>query len=111
MTADADRLRDMVEHLDLIEEHRPPTVQALESDIVLRSAILRWLEIVGEAAANVGDATRAAHPEIPWREIVGMRNRLIHAYPDVNLELVWAVIERDGPELRRLLGAAMGDEG
>lgn len=109
MTADADRLRDMVEYLALIDEHRPASLDELKQDVVRSAAIVRWLEIVGEAASNVSEATRAAHPEIPWREIVGMRNRLIHAYPDVNLELVWAVIERDGPELRRTLEAALGD--
>jgi uncharacterized protein with HEPN domain len=110
LTADADRLRDMVEHLDLIEEHAPSGLAALQADVVRSSAILRWLEIVGEAAANVSEVTRLAHPEIPWREIIGMRNRLIHAYPDVNLELVWAVVDRDGPRLRRLLHKALEGE-
>jgi uncharacterized protein with HEPN domain len=103
VTADHDRLRDIVEHLDLIEEHRPATLADLKADVLRSSAILRWLETVGEAAANFSDETRAAHPEVPWREVVGMRNRLIHAYPDVNMDLVWTVIDRDGPQLRRTI--------
>lgn len=89
----------MREHLAKIEAHRPRTFQDLAADEVRTAAILRWIEIVGEAAANVSERTREAHPEIPWREIIAMRNRLIHAYPDVNLELVWGVIVRDGPRL------------
>lgn len=110
MTADRDRLRDMVDHLDLIEEHRPVTLADLKGDVLRSSAILRWLEIVGEAAANVSDETRAAHPEVPWREVVGMRNRLIHAYPDVNMDLVWTVIDRDGPQLRSTIRDIVGGE-
>lgn len=100
----------MVEHLDLIAEHRPATLAQLTSDVVRSSAILRWLAIVGEAAANVSDETRSANPQIPWREVVGMRNRLIHAYPDVNMDLVWAVIDRDGPDLASLLRALVEDQ-
>ncbi|MCB9404394.1 MAG: DUF86 domain-containing protein [Microthrixaceae bacterium] len=50
-------------------------------------------------------------PDVPWREIIGMRNRLIHAYPDVNLSLVWGVVERDGPVLRQKLLAILAEHG
>lgn len=103
MSRDLDRLRDIVEYLDKIEEHRPDGVEALRSDEVLAAAIVRWVEIVGEAAANVSDDTRARYPSVPWAEIVAMRNRLIHAYPDVNLDLVWGVVDRDGPQLRTVI--------
>jgi len=82
-----------------VEDNRPGALEDLEADELRAAAIVRWIEIVSEAAANVSDATCEAHPEVPWREIVGMRNRLIHAYPDVNLALVWGVVERDGPAL------------
>jgi len=72
---------------------------------------LRWLEIVGEAAANISSETRDAHPEVRWRDIIGMRNRLIHAYPEVNLQLVWGVIEHDGPRLRSQVAAILEEEG
>jgi uncharacterized protein with HEPN domain len=51
----------------------------------------RPLEVLGEAAGRVSATTRDAHPEIPWREITGMRRRLIHGYADVRLDLVWMV--------------------
>ena len=110
MTSDGDRLRDMVEYLDRIAEYRPATVEQLAGDELRTSAILRWLEIVGEAAANVSAETRALHPEVRWRDIIAMRNRLIHAYPDVNLELVWVVVDRDGPHLRSQIAAILRDE-
>lgn len=103
MSRDLDRLRDIVEYLDKLEEHRPADLDHLRSDEVLAAAIVRWVEIVGEAAANVSDDTRKRHPEVPWTEIVAMRNRLIHAYPEVDLDLVWGVVERDGPRLRSVV--------
>jgi uncharacterized protein with HEPN domain len=57
-----------------------------------QNAAIRSLEILGEAAGRVSATTRDAHPEIPWREITGMRHRLIHGYADVRLDLVWMVL-------------------
>jgi uncharacterized protein with HEPN domain len=54
-----------------------------------QNATIRSLEVIGEAAGKVSVATRTAHPEIPWREITGMRHRLIHGYAEVRLDLVW----------------------
>jgi uncharacterized protein with HEPN domain len=56
-----------------------------------QNAVIRSLEVIGEAAGKVSAATRAAHPRIAWRDIVGMRHRLIHGYTDVRLDLVWSV--------------------
>jgi uncharacterized protein with HEPN domain len=61
----------------------------LSADLMFQFALIRALEIVGEAAARMSEPTRAAHTEIPWGSIVGMRNRLIHGYFDVDLEIVW----------------------
>lgn len=57
-----------------------------------QNAAIRSLEVLGEAASKVSTATRAAHPEVPWREITGMRHRLIHGYAEVRLDLVWMVL-------------------
>ncbi len=63
-----------------------------------QNAAIRSLEIIGEAAGKVSTTARTAHPEIPWREITGMRHRLIHGYADVRLDIVWIVLrERLGP--------------
>jgi len=65
----------------------------LETDLMFQFAIVRAIEIIGEAAARLTDATRAAHPEIPWSDIIGMRNRLVHGYFDVDLDIVWSTVD------------------
>jgi uncharacterized protein with HEPN domain len=57
-----------------------------------QNAAIRSLEVLGEAAGKISVATQAAHPEIAWREITGMRHRLIHGYAEVRLDLVWVVL-------------------
>lgn len=68
-------------------------------------AILKSVETVGEAASRVSEDTREAHPQIPWRETVGMRHRLIHAYFDIDLRLVWDTVGPPGVD--RPVGAVV----
>ena len=60
-----------------------------------QDAVIRKLEIVGEAVKRISETTRARRPEIPWKQIAGMRDRLTHHYVGVDLGLVWRVVERD----------------
>ena len=62
-------------------------------------SIVKSVEIVGEAAASLSEDTRNAHPEIPWPDIVGMRNRLVHVYFDIDMRLVWDTVCDDLPVL------------
>lgn len=71
----------------------------LETDRQLLNAVVRSLEVVGEAASRVSQEFRAAHPEIRWRTMIAMRNRLIHAYFDVDTDIVWQTIHEDLPPL------------
>ena len=64
----------------------------LEQDDILGLALVRLLEIVGEAAWGVSETLRSQYPEIPWRSMTGMRNRLIHGYFEVNLDIVWETV-------------------
>ena len=66
---------------------------------MLALALVRLLEVLGEAARHVPPEIREQHPAIPWRDITGMRDRLIHAYPDVDLDVVWTVVTERLPEL------------
>lgn len=66
-----------------------------------QDAILRNFEIIGEATKRLGDALKTRHPNVPWREIAGFRDVLIHNYMGVNLKRVWNVIEKDLPSLRQ----------
>ena len=71
------------------------------ADRKTQSAVIRQLEIIGEAAKNLTAALKETDPETPWRQIAGTRNRLIHTYFKVDLDAVWSMIERDLPALRR----------
>lgn len=69
-----------------------------------QNAVIRSLEAISEAAAQVSPEFHAANPEIPWRQIIGMRNRLIHNYSEVSLEVVWDVLQSKLPQLIATLG-------
>ena len=75
----------------------------LETDRMLLFAVVRAIEIVGEAASRITDETCAADPAIPWHAIVGMRNRLIHAYFEVNPQIVWETVTVELPALLPML--------
>jgi uncharacterized protein with HEPN domain len=68
-----------------------------------QNAVMRPLEIVGEAARRVSRQTHDAHPEIPWEQMIGMRNRLVHEYFRVNLATVWDTVHNDLPRLIALI--------
>jgi uncharacterized protein with HEPN domain len=72
----------------------------LDSDRMLVLSLIRELEIIGEAASKISAETRSQNPSIPWQDISGMRNRLIHAYFDVDLDTVWSTVSRDLPTLK-----------
>ena len=80
----------------------------LESDEMLQYALTRLVEIVGEAASRVSISSRDKHQEIPWPDIIGMRNRLIHGYDVVDLDLLWDTVENDLPPLIEPLQAILG---
>ncbi len=63
-------------------------------------AVLRGLEIIGEASKNLSNDLKRKHKKIPWREIAGMRDKLIHEYFGVNLELVWKTVKDELPQLK-----------
>jgi len=81
------------------------TVKELEKDRKTLFAVIRCIEIIGEAAARVSEATRTSAPDIPWTAIIGMRNRLVHAYFDVDTELVWKTTGTELPVLKERLQA------
>lgn len=68
-----------------------------------QNAIFKVLEVVGEAASRISDEKRQAHREIPWTDIVGLRNRIVHAYFEIDLTVVWNIVNDDIPLLIRQL--------
>jgi uncharacterized protein with HEPN domain len=72
---------------------------SLDADRMLALALVRLLEVIGEAARGISETCREAHPEIAWRRMAGMRDRLAHGYFDVNLDVVWETVIQDLPKL------------
>ena len=105
------RLRHMLDAArEAVSFARGRTRGDLDDDRQLVLALVKGVEIVGEAAAQVTEPTRQRLPEIPWEQIVGMRNRLVHAYFDISLDIVWNTVQRDLPELISLLEPAVPSE-
>jgi len=81
----------------------------LGRDRMLVLALVKEIEIIGEAASRISDESRKALPRIPWPKIIAMRNRLIHAYADVDLSIVWDTLTGALPELLHELEIALAD--
>ena len=75
------------------------TWEQFENSRLHQNAVIKAIEITGEAASRISPQTRAAHPEIPWSEVIGMRHRLVHGYFEVDLQKVWDTVHRDLPLL------------
>jgi len=95
-------IEDILKSIEKIEEYtcgmsREEFFRASQ----VQDAVIRRLEIIGEAAKNTSEDFRNKYPEIKWKQIAGMRDILIHGYFGVNLERVWIVVERDLPELKQ----------
>ena len=71
----------------------------MDAERVLALALTRLVEVVGEAAGRVSSKTRDECPAVPWSEVISMRNRLIHGYDDVDLDILWDTVEIDFPGL------------
>ncbi len=106
--ADRVRVHHMIEAAAEIERFLSGRERSdLDADRMLLFAVVRAIEIIGEAASQLSDATRAKAPEIPWPSMVGMRNRIVHAYWDIDTGVVWKAAAEEVPALlpalRRLL--------
>lgn len=94
------RLRQMLDHArEAIAFTAGKTLSDVVDDRVLSLALVRLLEVIGKAAGRVSVETRGQHPEIPWSQIIALRNRRIHGYDSVDMTIVWQVIRVDLPPL------------
>lgn len=80
---------------------------SLDNDRLFLSAVLRELEIIGEAAGRISIKTKRKFPQFPWKELTGMRNRLIHAYFDIDHDIIWKTLREYLPSFRKQLKQAI----
>ena len=104
MDRDREHIMDIILSARLVRSY----VEGIEIDDFLRDtqlqdSVIRRLEVVGEAAGRITPRFREQHATIPWREMIGMRNRMIHRYDDIDLEIVWNTARESIPMLLELI--------
>ena len=98
-------IRDAIQD---IEEYTSAGRAAFFAERIRQDATLRKLQVIGEAVKNLSEDTRSQQSQVPWRRIAGMRDKVIHDYFGVNLEIVWRVVEKELPVLRRAILELLG---
>jgi uncharacterized protein with HEPN domain len=100
MQRDREYLLDILEAAKLtIDYIGDKTREEFFGDLQCQDAVIRRLEIIGEAARRISEKTHAAFPDLPWSDMVGMRNIMIHEYDDIDLVIVWETVNNDLPPL------------
>jgi uncharacterized protein with HEPN domain len=108
---DASRLQHILEAAQRTVRHTKNRKQVdLDNDELLGLALIRLLEIIGEAAWGISENLRNRYPDIAWRQMANMRNRLIHGYFDVNNDLVWKTVTAELPPLIAMIEAVIKNE-
>ena len=103
-------LEDIIEHMNYAEEFiRDMTFDEFKSDKKTVLSVTKCIEVVGEATKHIPDQIRERYPEIPWRDMAGIRDRLFHGYFKVDLSIVWTTVTIEFPELRSMLENVLAD--
>lgn len=104
-------LNDMRQAIDRIEQYiKNLSFDAFSDDQKSVDAVVRNLEIIGEAASRLPDEFKEKYSEIEWYKVVGLRHRIVHVYFGIDLEIIWQILQKDLPELRQKFTRIMGDE-
>ncbi|MEN4005760.1 MAG: DUF86 domain-containing protein [Methanobacteriaceae archaeon] len=94
-------VEDILESMDKIERYISDlTYETFEKNDLVVDAVIRNLEIIGEASKNIPENVRGKYPDIPWKRMIGLRNIVIHEYFGVDLTIIWKIITKNLPETR-----------
>ena len=99
MRSDADRVSDILEAIAKIGERITDSLDAFQGDEMLQVWAIHHVQVIGEAARGVSQSLKELHPEVPWPQIVALRNILVHEYFGLNLHQVWTMIQKDLPKI------------
>lgn len=102
-----ERLQDMLDAIEKIQKYTPQNRSRFDEDELVHVWIVHHLQIIGEAVRFVTPTFRQRHPQVPWREIAGMRNILVHDYGRVNLTIVWETVTTQIPTLKEAIQAIL----
>ncbi len=103
-------LLDILESVQRVEKYAAQGRAAFDSDELIQTWIVHHLQIIGEAARGLSDGFRDAHPQVPWRQIVGMRNILVHHYFGIDKNAVWSAVQDDLADLKSKVSTILGRE-
>lgn len=95
----AERLRDVLEAIERIERRSVRDKAALEADELLQVWMIHHRQTIGEACRAIPEEFRGRHPDVPWKRIIGMRHILVHHYFEIDVDLVWSVLEKELPDM------------
>jgi uncharacterized protein with HEPN domain len=107
MRSDRAYLLDILEAIAHIERYLPSERVSFDADERTQVWMVNRLQIIGEASRKLSDALRQRHPDIPWREIIGMRHILVHGYFEIDPDIVWSAVTMSVPRLKRQIEAVL----
>jgi uncharacterized protein with HEPN domain len=96
---DRDRLEDIIDAIEAINRYVVEGKAAFEHDELIQTWMVHHIQVIGEASSKLSEEFRARHPDVPWANIIAMRNILVHVYFHVDLDEVWLTVTRDLPSL------------
>ncbi|PZD72197.1 hypothetical protein C1752_03783 [Acaryochloris thomasi RCC1774] len=103
-----DYLEDILDAVDAIEQFTAGVkFEAFSQNLEKVFAVSRAMEIIGEAVKRVPDSVRSQYPDIPWRDIAGMRDKLIHDYFNTDVEIIWEAVQTDVPQLKIMIAKVL----
>jgi uncharacterized protein with HEPN domain len=113
MRDESERLQDILEAIERIEKYAARGRAAFDEDELIQTWVVHHIEVIGEACRALSEEFQARYAGVPWSDIIGMRNILVHHYFGIDPDAVWSVVEHDLPDLKLNVQAILrelGDE-